>query len=223
MAFGDTIPPFSFPETGTGIELEVIGEALALRHHKLVPRYYPLARVPLVFKQRLVEAAMTDLGQEIEGAFYGDPAVVYNNVFITLASRKLSIKTPADLDGLTLLSFQGAVKRYPDWLTRVKEEGRYFEQADQLRQVRTLQRGHFDVVLSDISIYRYFSLQLQQQNGLELQPVQFHPFAVLNPLDYRPVFWDERIRDDFNAGLAFLKASGRYQAIYDKYLTQNNK
>ena len=29
-----------------------------------------------------------------------------------------------------------------------------------------------------------------------------------------------KIRDDFNAGLRHLKASGRYQAIYDSYLQQ---
>ena len=67
MAFGEKIPPYCFPESDSGIELEVIGEALAFRGHRLKPHYYPLARVPLAFRQGEVEAAMTDLGQEPAG------------------------------------------------------------------------------------------------------------------------------------------------------------
>lgn len=58
------------------------GEALAYRGHRLVPRYFPLARVPLAFRQGEVQAAMTDLGQDLspQGAHYGEPAVLYRNV-----------------------------------------------------------------------------------------------------------------------------------------------
>lgn len=65
MAFGEKIPPYCFPESDTGIELEVIGEALAFKGHKLKPVYYPLARVPVAFRQGKVDAAMTDLGQDL--------------------------------------------------------------------------------------------------------------------------------------------------------------
>jgi polar amino acid transport system substrate-binding protein len=56
----------------------------------------PLARVPFVFKQGKVDAAMPDFGQDIQalGALYGEPAVLYNNVFIRLAERNLTINTP---------------------------------------------------------------------------------------------------------------------------------
>ncbi len=43
-------------------------------------------------------------------------------------------------------------------------------------------------------------------------------FTIARPQDYRPVFRSARVRDDFNAGLAQMKKSGRYKAIYDKYL-----
>jgi len=37
-------------------------------------------------------------------------------------------------------------------------------------------------------------------------------------MDYRPVFRDKQVRDDFNAGLKQLKETGRYKAIYERYL-----
>ena len=220
MAFGDSIPPFSFPETNTGIELEVIAEALAFHQHTLIPIYYPLARIPVAFKQKMTMAAMTDLGHDMEkiGAFYGDSAVIYDNVLITLAEKNRIIKQPQDLKNLSVISFQGAIKRYPLWLNAVKKAENYHEQHNQLAQVRALNKDRFDVVLSDISIFKYYSLIAETKYGEKLKEFKIHHFVEPKPNDYRPVFWSETLRDDFNEGIRHLKKTGRYQAIYDKYL-----
>lgn len=220
MAFGEKIPPFCFPDTDSGIELEILREALAFRGHTLKPKYYPFARIPTAFKTGSVDAAMTDLGEDMgkAGAFYGDPAVFYDNVFITLASRNISIRTPADLHGLTVIAFAGALKRYPGWLDEVKKDGHYFEQNNQSLQVMTLNAGHYDVALSDKNIYKYFTLLLKGSKNFHDKPVTLHHFVKMNPMDYRPVFRDQGVRDDFNAGLKQLKSSGRFNAIYKKYL-----
>ncbi|WP_324731559.1 substrate-binding periplasmic protein [Pseudomonas paeninsulae] len=222
MAFGEKIPPFCFPESDSGIELDVIGEALAFRGHKLEPRYFPLARVPLAFRRGEVDAAMTDLGQDLgaAGAHYGNPAVIYDNVFISLNSRHLEINTPKDLKGLSVVAFPGAARRYPEWLAATQKAGLYFEQNNQELQVLGLNKGRFDLVLSDKSIYRYFELLLERTNLFKAKTVDLHPFTEEAPQNYRPLFRDRQIRDDFNAGLEQLKASGRYQAIYDHYLKQ---
>lgn len=219
MAFGDRIPPFCFPETNSGIELDVMREALAFRGHTLKPVYYPLARVPLSFRDGKVDAAMTDGGNDLRahGGFYGDTAVVYDNVFITLAERNLRIRTPEDLAGLTVISFQGAEKRYPKWLDAVVFSGRFFPQNNQTLQVKTLELGRYDVVLSDRTIFKYFSRLEAQEQGHPMKPVTEHEFTTVNPMDYRPVFRDPKIRDDFNAGLKHIKANGRFKAIYDRY------
>lgn len=220
MAFGEKIPPFCFPETDSGIEIEIMREALAYRGHVLKPRYFSFARIMVAFKSAEVDAAMTDLGEDMAawGAHYGNPAVYYDNVFISLKERGLVISKPEDLNGLSVISFVGASKRYPEWLNPVKKAGRYFEQNDQALQVLTLDRGRYDVVLSDRNIFKYFTLQLKLNKSFKPKPVTEQNFVKLNPMDYRPVFRDSIIRDDFNAGLKHLKDSGRFQAIYQKYL-----
>lgn len=219
MALGEKIPPFCFPETNSGIEVEVLREALAYRGHVLKPRYYSFARIPVAFRAREVDAAMTDLGQDLrpDGAHYGEPAVFYDNVFISLKERNLVIRKPEDLKGLKVISFAGAARRYPEWLAAVQADGQYFEQNDQALQVLTLDKGRYDLVLSDRNIFKYFTLQLRQ-TGYKPKPTTEHAFVRFNPMDYRPVFRDRQIRDDFNAGLKHLKDSGRFQAIYQKYL-----
>ena len=221
MAFGEKIPPFCFPETNSGIELDVMREALAFRGHVLKPHYFSFARIPVAFKAHDVDAAMTDLGEDMLawGAFYGDPAVFYDNVFISLKERKLVIRKPEDLRGLSVLSFPGGAKRYPDWLDEVRRAGRYFEQNDQALQVLTLERGRYDIVLSDRNIFKYFTAMLSLNKTFHAKPIQETVFVKFNPMDYRPVFRDAKIRDDFNAGLKNLKDSGRFNAIYKKYLS----
>lgn len=220
MAFGEKIPPYCFPESDSGIELEVIGEALALRGHRLMPRYYPLARVPLAFRHGEVDAAMTDLGQDLtdQGGHYGEPAVIYQNVLVTLRNRQLRLEKPEDLKGLSVVAFQGAAKRYPEWLGATQAAGLYFEQNNQELQVLGLNKGRYDVVLSDRSIYHYFEQLLSRTALFKAKAVDMHSFTEEDPQNYRPVFRDTQVRDDFNAGLQQLKQSGRYQQIYDSYL-----
>ena len=69
------------------------------------------------------------------------------------------------------------------------------------------------------TIFRYFVKQAAREPaGPALRPVVEQDFTQVNPLDYRPVFRSTAVRDDFNAGLRLLKANGRFQAIYDRYL-----
>ena len=220
MAFDDRIPPYCFPETNSGIAVEVIREALAYRDHVLKPRYYPVARVPAAFKAGQVDAAMSDMGEDLSaaGGNYGDSAVRYENVFITLKSRHIEIRRPADLKGLSVIAYPGALIRYPEWLTAVQSAGNYREQNDQSTQVLTLNQGRYDVVLSDRGIFKYFTLKLQREKGLLPKRTQEQTFVALKSRDYRTVFRSKAIRDDFNAGLQHEKDSGRYQAIYDKDL-----
>jgi len=220
MAFGLEIPPYIFQKHNRGIEIDIISAALAYKGHTLKPLYFPLGRVPFAFKKNLVDAAMGDMGVNLEtsGGLYANPAVIYNNVFFTLKSKNISILKPSDLDTLRVVSFQGAEKRYPKWLKKVKEENRFYGISDQLTQVKLLHFERYDVVLSDRHIFKYFVKQLMLMNVLEMNDVDEHKFTSVNPEDYRPIFRDKKVRDDFNLGLKKIKESGKFQKIYDNYL-----
>ena len=55
-------------------------------------------------------------------------------------------------------------------------------------------------------------------NVLEVNEVDEHIFTTVNPEDYRPVFRDPKVRDDFNLGLKEIKETGEFQKIYDHYM-----
>jgi polar amino acid transport system substrate-binding protein len=84
--------------------------------------------------------------------------------------------------------------------------------------VKLLNFGRYDVVLSDRYIFRYFSKQLELMNTLEIAEIVEHKLIIEDLDDYRPVFRNKKIRDDFNLGLKKLKKSGEFQKIYEKYI-----
>lgn len=220
MAFSQEIPPYIFETSNSGIEIDIISSALAYKGHTLKPLYFPLGRVPIAFTNRLVDAAMGDMGVDLKskGGFYANPAVIYENIFITLKTKNIIIDKPSDLDAYLVASFQGAELRYASWLKNVFEQHRFFGVSNQLTQVQLLYLGRYDVVLSDRYIFKYFANQLKLKGSMNILEVEEHFFTKENPDDYRPVFRDQEVRDDFNFGLEKLKESGRFQEIYDHYM-----
>ncbi|MDC8758713.1 substrate-binding periplasmic protein [Janthinobacterium fluminis] len=221
MAFGDNLPPYIMAQNHSGIELDVVREALAYRGHLLQPKYMPMGRIVTSFVAGSVDAIMMDVGEDLEarGGHYGAPPVLYDNFLITLKRRHLQLRKPADLKGLTIMAFVGAAKRYPDWLRALSRTPDYVERNSQSAQPLLLAMGRYDVVLSDRTIFQYYSrLQQLADPNFVAPDVDEHALTPLDPRDYRPVFRDAAIRDDFNAGLEQLRKSGRYKAIYDKYL-----
>ena len=221
MAFSQNIPPYIFQQKNNGIEIDIISAALAYKGHTLKPLYFPLGRIPIAFSHHLVDAVMGDMGVDLKlhGGFYAEPAVIYDNIFITLKSRNITINVPSDLDLLSIVSFQGADKRYPKWLKTANEDKRFYGVSDQLTQVKLLRFGRYDVVLSDRYIFRYFAKKVQAIKAAEKEEFEEHNFnLIMNPKNYQPVFRDKEIRNDFNQGLKSLKESGEFQKIYDAYM-----
>jgi len=223
VAFGEKLPPFIIPESNSGIELDIIKEALAEKGHKLIPVYLPMGRISLAFKNKEVDVVMMDVGEKLEvfGGYYGEAPVLYQNYFITLKKKNLKIEKPQDLKGLRINSFVGALKRYPEWLKEVAKTDLYSEKNDQSIQVKLLNLERVDVVLSDINIYKYYSMKAKSSSlNFKPQEVAFHRFTEVNPIHYKPVFENKDIRDDFNFGLKEISKKGRIQAITKRYLQE---
>lgn len=220
MAFGEKLPPYILPETQSGIEIDIVKEALALKGHKLIPEFLPMARLTIAYKNKNVDALMMDVGEPFteKDGHYAEVPVVYQNVFITLKKRKIIINKPSDLKGFLINGFVGAEKRFPDWLSNPSKTNNYFEKSDQSLQVQQLLLGRIDIALSEPNIFKYYYLQTKTNKDFFAE-IEIHQVIKENPLNYRPVFRSKKIRDDFNYGLSVLKKNGRIQEIYSHYLS----
>jgi len=220
VGFGNRLPPYVFPEQQTGMIVEIFREALASQGYRLKPVFLPLKREAMLFDEHKIDAAMLDFYVDMTkpGNVYGAPAFVYHNVLITLADRHLKIDSPADMQGLSVLAFQGALGLYPDWLQQVSAAGRHQETNNQALQVLTLADGGVDVVLSDRAIFNYFRRQAQSKHGNHGEVFEEHDVLPNKSDLYRTVFHDEKVRDAFNIGLNSLIKSGRYDQIVKSFM-----
>jgi len=220
MAFGVSLPPYVMSKSNSGIEIDIIREALQFKGHTLKPKYVPLARLTQQFVDHKVDAVQRDgeIDLSKQGGFYADVSIKYHDVMITLKEHHIVLKKPEDLTGLRVIAFQGAVKTYPEWLEPVKAAGHYYEKNNQILQIRTLHTKRYDVVVADENIINYFTNKVRKEGEITLLPTDTHDFT--QPYGYRPVFRSRIIMEDFNAGLKKLHDTGRYQQIIDGYLQQ---
>ncbi len=215
MIFGKSLAPYIIEEDNSGVELSIIKEALALEGHKLVPVYTQLERVAFMFDQDKVDAAHRYIKKDKQkrSIFYGNVTLEYHDVFFTLHERNIVIERPSDLKGYTLLSFQGAKNHYPRWLP---EDYKHSQTASQINQVKLLQLGLVDIVLSDKNIFNYNSELYKLSLDGVLKGMRMHVFT--SPFKYNPIFKTKEIAKAFNTGLEKLKKSGRYAEIMSKTL-----
>lgn len=216
VAFGESLEPYVMPADKSGIEVEIVREALKSQSITMQPVFLSQKRLPLAFSNREIDAISTIVPDSgIEGA-YSDVYIHYEDKAITLASRKLSLSKVGDLARFSVLAFPHAAKYLgPEFATLSQNHPNYRETGDQVDQNRTLYRGNVDVVVSDIRIFNYMDRRMQERFGESPKAVQYHDIFVKIP--YRMLFRSPAMRDAFNKGLHQLQQSGRYQQILNRY------
>jgi polar amino acid transport system substrate-binding protein len=215
MVFGQSLPPYIIENSNSGAELSIVKEALALEGHQLVPVYTELALVEYMFDQNKVDAAHRYINkrQNKSDIFYGNVTLEYHDVFFTLVDRNINISTPSDLEDFTLLSFQDAQKHYPRWLP---ENDKHSQTSAQINQIKLLQLGLIDIVLSDKNIFSYYCELYRTSSHEVVKDMRMHIFTP--PYKYNPVFKSKKIALAFNRGLKKLKETDRYTKIISKKL-----
>jgi polar amino acid transport system substrate-binding protein len=224
MIFGLAVPPYVIKDSNSGYELEIIREALALKGHTLKPVYAAFGATKNMLKDKAAEGAQRgnpDL-PESDGYYYAaEPTVVYEDYAITLKKNNLAINNVNDLKGKSIVAYQGATTFIgPDYAAAVKGNDKYQENSNSRRVVQMTYAGGVQVAVFDINIFKYFATALKTEMDTSAEVTYHKIFPPSSVKTNNAVFLDKQLRDDFNAGLAQLKKSGRYQQIIKKYVNQ---
>lgn len=210
---GLSLPPYIIEAENRGMEYDIIKEALKLKGHELKLEYVPFVR--LVVDYTKFDGAITI--NESSGATgnYSDVVITYQNYAISLKDKNVAIASVQDLGNKKIVAFQNATKYLGDEFAQMaKANSEYFEQGNQEAQVKMLYSGRADAIVSDINIFKFYRKNLQ--NFDTSADITLH--EIFPGTDYKVLFNDAQIRDDFNAGLAELKSSGRYDEIVKSYV-----
>jgi polar amino acid transport system substrate-binding protein len=217
MAVGRSLPPYVFIDEWRGLEYDVVREALELEGHTITPRFMAYARVIKELESGAVDAAMTMRPDTGVRAHYSDVHVTYRNYAITLAKRNLTIDSPADLGGKTVMAFQNATRYLgAEFKAMAANNPAYREEAKQAIQPTLLYLGRIDVAVADSTIFNWFANTPDVKAKADTsQALRLHP--IFEPTDYHVAFRDPALRDSFNRGLRKLRESGQYATIVARY------
>ncbi len=217
VAVGMAIPPYNIPEMDSGIEMDIVREALGGKGYVIQAKYVPFGRVKRELMDGEVDAALTinpDSGIE---AFYSDEHLICQNVVVTLQKNHFRIRSVDDLKERSVLAFQDA-RLYlgKAFASMASHNDRYKEIAKQELQINLLYTDRVDAIVLDKNIFSYY----RNRNDMVdvSQPVDV--WQIFPPTPFRVAFMNRQVRDDFNEGLKRLRESGRYDEIVRKYITR---
>ncbi len=217
MAVGRSLPPYVIVDEWRGLEYDVVREALELEGHTIAPRFMAYARVVKELESGMVDAAMTMRPDTGVHAHYSDSHVTYRNYAITLAKRNLTINSPAELAGKTVMAFQNATLYLgAEFKAMAERNPGYREEAKQAVQPTLLYLDRIDAVVADRNIFGWFANTPDVKGKADTsQALRFHP--IFAPTHYHVAFRDPALRDSFNRGLRKLRESGQYAKITARY------
>jgi polar amino acid transport system substrate-binding protein len=208
-------PPYLLDSGVEGLEYEIAEAALAAGGYNMVAVLVPPARGLAMQRAGQLDGLLT-VDEGIGGNdFFSEPYLTFQNVAITLATRRIQVKRIEDLANYSVAGFQNANVILGERFKAVaKRNPNYTEYSRQVTQANLLFSWHVDVVVGDRRIFRYFTSQIDPKVYAG-QEVTIHPIFPLNPR--KAVFKDAAVRDGFNAGLKAIQANGIYDAIVKKY------
>ena len=224
ISIGTELPPYVFYQNSTGIEVEIIREALKVKGHTVSFYFVPNMLVQKSLKNREIDATVQNskfvISEEANLTVYdSDTTVNYHNFAIAFDSQNFQIQSINDLVNKRVLAFQNASKYLgSDYAAMAEKNEDYREHPKQSVHVNDLYAGKIEVLISDKRIFNYWKSQAESKGrlyGNEMMKLKFHTIFEASARNVK--FLERNTRDDFNDGLKFIKASGVYQSIIKKY------
>ncbi len=211
LAVAKHLPPYFFKSSNEGIEQRIVEQAIQLAGlGGLKLHYLSYPRAELELASGTINGAINIPKESNVPGFYSDTLLYFQNVAVTLTKNDLTVDSIDDLANYRVFAFGNAHKYLGErFANAIKGKRDYEEFTNQFAQVTHLMSDHAQVIVLDKRIFIYY-LRMYERNN-QAMDVTIHP--IFEPSPRHIVFNSEAMRDQFNRGLAYLKATARYESI----------
>ncbi|WP_240778377.1 substrate-binding periplasmic protein [Shewanella polaris] len=215
----NSIAPYFFSDTNTGVQYDLLKAALNTQSIEIKE----IIHAPNLRSQRLVKTkkidCMINTPDNVEGLFYTQSLIEYQNSLFYLSRNNLEIEQIDDLNGLSILGFQNS-KQYLGDEFKILEDANplYSEISNQKSQVVMLFNGYVQVIVLERRIFEYYRHLLRQKLDTSIRVTEA---ALFDPAERKIACHDQIIANQVNSAITALKQSYRYQEILD-LAKQNN-
>ncbi len=218
VAFGQEKAPYLWVEGSEvkGLEYDIFKAILAVSGNSMSSTILPNRRVTIALSANEVDVVTGMQMHQAGEAFYSDEYLTYANYAITRKSKEIKLNSLADIFDHSVAIWQNAWEDLA--LGRFRPNGPggldYTEFTSQYRQSKFFWVGRADINVIDRNIFIWYSRQLASEMDTSDELI-FHNIIPL--LRVRAAFRSPADRDEFNAGLKVVRASGEIDRIYAKY------
>jgi len=222
IGFTYDIPPYIADNATSGLEIDIVRDALKYKGHTFKPQQFSYGELDYVVQQKGLDGAAA-VQKTDDGTFYSENFIAFRNYAFTKKSAGITINSVADLKGKTIVAWQDAYKDLgPEFealfspSVELPYRNKYREIPDQAKQVAMFWNSEAEVIVIDESIMLWFTKHLANKSG-SIQDLVYHNIFG-DKTQFRVSFKDQQVRDDFNEGLKYIHEKGIYQQVIDKYL-----
>lgn len=214
LAVGLPKPPYVEAGGQTGLEAALAIAVFSQAGYQTKVAQVPQARGLSMLKEGLVDAMITLTPGTSDSLYYSQPLIYYRNRAIALHSSGIVLMQVSDLSRYTVASFQNARLLFGnEFAAAVARSPGYSEHADQDTLNRLLLNHRVDVIISDEYIFR----SNPTQADLSGQRYNIVSYALFGNSPRHVGFTNAELRQQFDAALLKLKASGEYERLSQFY------
>ncbi|WP_339724202.1 transporter substrate-binding domain-containing protein [uncultured Paraglaciecola sp.] len=221
VAFGEVLAPWVIVDTNQGIIVDLFEAAMAPLGYEVDHYYLPYARRTKAYQVGDVDVVsdmnLNSIEQYDLQGYFSDIAYSYENFAFSLHKNNYHFTQLNDLKNHSLLSWQDAIVHLgKEYAMMASNNPRYSETFDQSMQVKMLFLERYEVIQMDAHIFDYYRAQLAKSTEIYTK-VKVDRFALLGASPNGFLFKSEKLRNEFNQQLAWLKSTGEYQKIMQRY------
>lgn len=222
VVFGEVLAPWVLVDTNQGIIVDLIEAAMVPLGYEIEHLYLPYARRTKAYLKGNVDVVsdmnLKTINEYGLPGFFSDIAYTYENYAFSLQKNHYHFTQLDDLKTRSLLSWQdAAVHLGGEYAEMVKNHARYGETFDQEIQVKMLFLERYEVIQLDAHIFAYYRAKLSKTNSVDTSQ-KVDRFALFGASPNGFLFKTEKMRDEFNKQLVWLKSTGQYQEIFARYM-----
>lgn len=220
IAFGIDKPPFVFGQEQRGLEIDILREALKYKGYTIKVVHAPNYKLQTAVKEMGVDGAAT-VREANDGAFYSDNYIGFENYAVSKKRDRLKIDSVSDLKGKSLVAWENAYRDLGPQFEALFNPGikdgyrrKYHEIASQREQNLMFWKNKAQVLIVDKTIFLWYRKTLAKDADTAPE-VEFHDIFPTRTY-FQVAFKDVKVRDDFNAGLRYIRSTGKYQELVDR-------
>jgi len=224
VAIGYDIPPFIFGKIGSkGIDPDLIRAILEPYGYRIEMEQMSKYYLENILEERNDFNGSTSIRnqKDHDGIYYSDAYLFYDNVVITPRSKHITIRNLDDLAKVNFVAWSmawrdlgGKFFRYFNPRNGLYKE-RYHENPSQKDDVEQFFDGKYDALVIDRNIFAWYRTLMNKRGEYDIHPI----FPSRH--GYSTAWRSKKLRDQFNAGLARIKADGTYEKIVRYNRTHN--